>query len=194
MKRKRRTIPRAVTIEMWLFVITLAGTVWLYQAGLIELLVMTSVNMGPHLGALIAGAAFSTFVTTPFAVAGFLGIGGTLDTPVWQIALAGATGATIIDLLLVRWLRSPVALLIIQAVVGHDTTAFQRRMGRTPLLRWLAAACGGFLVAIPLPTDELGVIFFGASGLRAYQIAPLIFVADFVGIYAMVMAGSFLAG
>src|SRR3989344_2395968 len=135
MKRKQGRIPRAVTIEAWLFVVALAGTIWLYQAGFVAELVKMSVDLGPHLGGIIAGAAFSTFVTTPFAVAGFLGIGSTLTVPIWQIALAGALGATVIDLLLVKGIRSPLALLIVGAITGSDIEAFQRRIRKWPAFR-----------------------------------------------------------
>jgi hypothetical protein len=194
MKHKRNEITRALTIEAWLFVAVGIGSVWLYQSDLINGFLAWSAEHGPLPGALAAGVAFSTFVTTPFAIATFAGIGSSITMPIWQIALVGALGATLADLFIVRWTRSPISLFLVRAIVGHDAEAFKKRVKKWPGYRWVAALVGGFLVGIPLPTDEVGLVFFSASGLRLYQITPLIFVADFVGVYALVAAAGFLAG
>ena len=193
-RRKKPVTSRAITIEAWCFIIALVAAVWLYQAGVIAELILWVSSLGPLIGSLVAGAAFSTFVTTPFALAGFIEMGSAHVVPVWQIALSGALGATIMDLLLVKGIRSPIATLIVQAVVGHDTEAFKSRIKRNPVLRWCAGIFGGFLMAIPLPTDELGVVFFGASGLRTFQMVPVIFAADFLGVYAVVSAARVIIG
>lgn len=187
MKRKRlRSVPRTVTVEAWLFVIMLGATIWLYQSGAIAALTAWAIELGPLIGGFFAGAAFSTFVTTPFALAGFLELGRALTIPLWQVALGGAIGATIADLLLVKSIRSPLALLLVRAVVGHDTSILKSKVRKKPAFRWYAGLLGALLIAIPLPTDELGVIFLGASGLNAKQMTPIIFLADFVGIYAII--------
>ena len=193
-RKRHNPISRALTIEAWLFVAVAIGSIWLYQSDYIGQLLAWSIEHGPLPGALAAGVAFSTFVTTPFAVASFAGIGSNLTVPVWQIALVGALGAALADLFIVRWTRSPISLFLVRAIVGHDPEAFKKRVQRWPSYRWLTALVGGLLVGIPLPTDEVGLVFFGASGLRMYQIMPLIFVADFAGVYALVMTASVLAG
>jgi hypothetical protein len=182
------SISRAVTIEAWLVVAVMALTVWLFQNGYLAELVQKVSEFGPVPASLLAGAAYSTFVTTPLAVGGFITLGELPAVPIWQMALAGALGATIVDLALVKGVRSPLALLVVRAVIGRDSNALKRRVKRWPVLRWVTAITGGILVAVPLPTDELGVVFFSASGLRMIQMIPLIFVADFVGVYSIVSA------
>lgn len=194
MSRRKSAIPREVTVEMWLFLIALLSAVWFYQAGIIAELLGWISALGPLLGGFFAGAAFSTFITTPFAIAGFVQMGAFHTLPIWQIALMGSIGATMVDLLLVKGIRSPLASLIVRAAVGHDVEAFKSKMRKKPFLRWGAAVFGGFLMAIPLPTDELGVVFFGASGLRAIHIIPIIAVANFCGVYAIVTASQSFVG
>ena len=193
-RRGGRVTSRAVTIEAWIFIAVLVASVWAYQAGLIAELTAWVSALGPLVGGLIAGGAYSTFVTTPFSVAELIQMGSDHAFPIWQIALSGALGATIVDLLLVRGVRSPLALLLVRAVVGHDTELFKSKIKRKPMLRWCAALFGGFLMAAPLPTDELGVVFFGASGLSAVQMIPIIFISDFTGIYAVLSAARAFSG
>ena len=191
---KRRTIPRAITAEAWLFTAMFVAAVWVYQSGIIAGIVSWTSSLGPLVGGLAAGAAFSTFITTPFAIAGFVEMGMRHVMPIWQIALGGAVGAAIVDIMLVKGIRSPLALLLVRAVIGHETETFKSRVRRKPASRWYAGLFGAFLIAIPLPTDELGVVFLGASGLNTLQMVPIILAADFTGIYAIVSAARALAG
>lgn len=194
MARKARNakISRSVTVEAWLVVGVIILTVWLFQSGMLARGIEFLAGLGPVPASLIAGAAYSTFLTTPLAVGSFVTM-GEMHLPIWQIAAIGALGATIVDLLLMKGAGSPLALLIVRTVTGRSSARFRARLKRVPGLRWIAAILGGVLVAAPLPTDELGVVFFSASGLRAFQILPLIFVADFIGVYAIVSAASFFS-
>ena len=193
-RMNKRNIPRAITIEAWLFVVMFSAAVWVYQTGFIHDTVLWLSSFGPLIGGLAAGAAYSTFLTTPFAIAGFFEMSSSYAIPVWQIALSGAVGATIVDLLLVKGIRSPLALFFVRAVAGHDVELFKSRLRRKPVTRWYAGLMGAVLIAIPLPTDELGVVFLGASGLRTLQMIPIILAADFVGIYAIISAARAFIG
>lgn len=177
----RGSTPLSVTLEAWLLVLVIAVTWWLLNTGIAADFTRQAIEYGP-IAALLIGAFYSVFVTTPIAVAGFFEI-STSTIPLWQIAAAGALGATLVDLLLLRWVRSPLAALLVHAVVGHDIKAFHRRRS---LPRWAWAMFGAVLISIPLPTDELGVVFMGASHLRTLHMVPIIYVADFIGIYAFI--------
>src|SRR3989344_3328568 len=193
-RMNKLNIPHAITIEAWLFVAMFSAAVWVYQSVLIVEVVRWTSSFGPLAAGIAAGAAFSTFVTTPFAIAGFIEMGSGYAIPLWQIAFSGAIGAAIVDLILVKGIRSPLALLLVHAVVGHDTELFKSKIRRRPVARWYAGLFGAVLIAIPLPTDELGVVFLGASGLSTLQMVPIIFVADFIGIYAIVSAAQAFIG
>lgn len=155
-------------------------TVWAIQSGAITSLMESTAEYG-ILSAFVSGLMYSTFVTIAFSVAGFLALADTA-IPLWQMAVAGAIGATIADLLLVREVRSPLALVLVRAVFGTNVHVFRGKRGP---MRWIAALFGAALIAAPTPTDELGVVLLGASHLNSYQLVPIVFIADFVGIYVL---------
>jgi hypothetical protein len=104
-----------------------------------------------------------------------------------QIAFLGALGATLIDLVLVKGVRSPLMDSILHAAFGDRLYLFAKRLSRGKL-RVISALLGCLLIAIPIPTDEIGVTFLGMSHLGAWRVAPLIFAADFVGIFLLASA------
>ncbi|HEY4522304.1 MAG TPA: hypothetical protein VJH91_01555 [Candidatus Paceibacterota bacterium] len=170
-------LTHAATIEAWIVVFVVALTIWLLKSGILSTALESASDFGV-LSGFVAGLLYSTFVTTPLAIGGFIALSETM--PIWQIAVFGALGATIMDLILMREIRSPLSQLLVRAAIGHEVHAFRKATG---FMRWVLAIFGGLLIAIPLPTDELGIIFLGASHLRALQLVPVIFVADLVGIY-----------
>src|SRR3989344_1208134 len=117
-------LTHAATIEAWIVVFVVALTIWLLKSGILSTALESASDFGV-LSGIVAGLFYSTFVTTPLAIGGFIAIAGTV--PTWQIALAGALGATIVDLALVRGIRSPLAILLVRAIVGHDVRAFRAK-------------------------------------------------------------------
>jgi hypothetical protein len=174
----------AATVEAWLVVAAAGGTIWMLQSGTLAYVMDSSTALGP-LAAFVAGLMYSTFVTTPLAIGSFYELAQT--APAVQIAALGALGATIIDLVLVKGIRSPLMDAILHAAFGNKLYAFARRLSRGRL-RILSVLLGSALIAIPLPTDEVGVTFLGMSHMRAWKLAPFVFAADFVGIYLLVSA------
>ena len=183
--RKRVRIPRAVVAEAWFFVVAAAGALYLFKTGIVTELIMRVAASEPLLAGAIVGTTYSTFVTTPFAVASLAAMGSTLAIPIWQIAVVGAVGATVSDVVLAKFLRSPLSLYIVSRVLGSRGASFKERLKKVPVVRWCVVALGSFLVAIPVPTDELGIALFDASGLRFIHMLPLFFVANFIAIYAI---------
>ena len=173
----KERIRRAATIEAWVVLAVIVATIWFLQSNVLADLVEKGSGLGP-LSGFLTGLLYSTFVTTPLAIGGFIVLADTM--PTWQIAMTGALGATVVDLALTRGIRSPLSVLLVQAVVGHDIHMFRRMRGP---LRWGAGLFGALLIAIPLPTDELGVVFLGASHLQPLRLMALIFLADLIGIY-----------
>ena len=186
---RRGRIPLSITAEAWLVVAAVAAAVWMLRSGALASIIAWTSDWS-LLSSLVVGSLYSTFITTPLAIGGFIELSKTI--PIWQIALTGGLGATIVDILLVDSLRSPLAMFLVRAVAGRDVQSFGRRIARGKL-RWMTALLGAFLIAIPLPTDELGVVLFGISHLRPLQLVPLIFAADFVGIYAIALAAQYFS-
>ena len=178
-------MPQAVVVEAWVFIAAVAVAVYLIQAGTMTDVISWALGSGSLFAGVIAGSLYSTFVTTPLAVAALIGLGNALQIPLWQVAIVGAIGATISDLALARFLRSPLSLYVVERVLGHYEDAFQRGIRRSMFIRWGVVALGGLLVSLPVPTDELGIALFDASGLRLTQMVPIFLVANFIAIFTI---------
>lgn len=185
MAAKKGRVSRTATIEAWGVLVLILCTWWLLTTGKLEHLLEVSSEM-KLLAALIAGLLYSVFVTVPLAVGAFLSLAHTL--PAWQIALWGGLGSGAMDLLLAEGVRSPLMNSILTAVFGERNMNILSKRSPRGFMRYLYALFGAFLIAIPLPTDEEGVAFMGASNLRTWQLWVLTFAADFIGIYLLVSA------
>jgi hypothetical protein len=186
-----KTTPLAVTLEAWAFVGILCFAVWLYRSGLFVEWLHWSAETAPILGGFFAGAAYSTFATLPLATVALLSLGGTTTVSPLAIALYAALGAMLVDLTIIKGLRSPLALFLVSSVLGRDSAFLKNRVMRSFSARIGALVVGCVLVAVPLPTDEVGLMFIGASGFPGIVIAPLIFLADYVGILSLLLAGQY---
>lgn len=184
MARRTSNNSFAATVEAWLVVAAAGGTIWLLQSGTLANIMDASSALGPF-ASFVAGLMYSTFITTPIAIGSFYELAQTASAH--QVAVLGALGAMIVDLVLVKGIRSPLMDSILHAAFGDKLYAFARRLSRGRL-KALSVMIGCVLVAIPLPTDEIGITFLGVSHLSAWKTAPLIFAADFVGIYLLVSA------
>ncbi|RJR12638.1 hypothetical protein C4585_03430 [Candidatus Parcubacteria bacterium] len=194
MRGRKPAIPHEVTIEAWFFLVAAIGAIALHQFGIITVFFDWIATHGPLVSSLVAGLAYSTFITIPLSLAGFIEMGTHSTTPVWQIALVGGVGAAITDLLLMKGFRSPLAALIVRGVTGSNEESFKTKMRRNPFLRYLAVALGGICMAAPLPTDELGVVFLSVSRFHPITLFPIIYLANTAGIYAVVSAARVLSG
>lgn len=194
MRGRKPVIPREVTIEAWCFLVAGVVAVFLYDLGIITEIFAWISSHGPLISSLVAGLAYSTFITIPLALAGFVEMGTHSTMPVWQIAFTGGIGAAMTDLLLLKGFRSPLASIIVRTVTGGDEESFKSRMRRHPILRWLAATLGMLCMAAPLPTDELGVVFLSVSRLSPIVLLPIIYLANTAGIFAVVSAARALGG
>ncbi len=174
----------AATVEAWLVVAAAGLTVWLLQSDTLSTIMDASTAFGPLAG-FVAGLMYSTFITTPIAIGSFYELAH--QSSALQIAFLGALGATLVDIVLVKGVRSPLMDSILRAAFGDKLYLFARRLSKGKL-RIVSALLGCFLIAIPVPTDEVGVTFLGMSHLGAWRVAPLIFVADFAGIFFLTSA------
>lgn len=131
------------------------------------------------IGSLIAGLFFtSVFTTAPAIVT--LGELIRLNS-ILPVALFGALGAVIGDLIIFRFVRDRFSEHVMELVRHRHMS---KRMGvlfRRRLFRWLSFFVGGLIIASPLP-DELGIGLFGFSKMKTIWFIPLSFVFNFLGI------------
>ena len=168
--------------EAWAALGTIVLTVWLVREGHIAVLIESVSDYGA-LAAFLPGLLYSTFATTPIAVGGFLEM--TTLAPTWQIALLGAAGATLADIGMIHGLRSPLMSELMRAVLGPDFMVHLKRFASGRVSQYAAMTIAWFLIAIPVPTDEVAMTLLGRSKLQGWRLVPFFYIADFVGVFVL---------
>jgi len=170
------TEKRAHFIFDILFVaVSVVAAVWLAKSGILERN-LTGRNF--LLQSFIAGLFFTSAFTTAPAIAA-LGIIAKASESVLQVALIGALGALIGDLIIFRFIRDRLSEDI-YFVLGKEGKKV-RHLFHIRLFRWLTFLFGGLIIASPLP-DELGLALMGLSRTRASLLIPTSFIFNFTGI------------
>lgn len=133
------------------------------------------------IGACIAGFFFVSAFTVAFATIAIGAIALTL--PPLQIALWGAVGAALGDILIFTFIRDRVATDLKGAIKKRDYRA-ALSFFHTGLMHWLAPILGAICIATPVP-DEIGLALMGLSRMRTIYLIPIAFVMNFMGIWAI---------
>jgi len=141
--------------------------------------VLASTKGFQFLGSFIAGLFFTSIFTTAPAIA-TLGEIARFNS-ILPVALAGAMGAVVGDLLIFRFIRDRFSEHLLE-LFGHQHTGKRiRALFRLRLFRWVSLFVGGLIIASPLP-DELGISLFGFSKAKTSWFVPLSFTFNFIGI------------
>lgn len=153
----------------------------LYKTGVItKFLDLT--NFFVPLSAFIAGVFFTfVFTVVPAGVA-FANIGQ--SEPVVLIAFFGALGAMLMDLALLRFVKSGLAV----DVSGLARTTFHHhllKLSHFAFLKWFAFISAMFMLATPLP-DEPGLFLLGISKIKSKFLPLIFFAVHFTSIYILV--------
>ena len=152
--------------------------------------ILTRTQETKLIGSLIAGFFFtSAFTIAPAAVA-LAEISQT--TSLFAVALWGAFGAVLGDLLLFLFIRDSVSDDIRYALRGPKYKKIFH-IFRLHRLRWLMPILGGLIIASPLP-DELGLAVMGFSRMRAAILIPISFVMNFIGVVIVGLVARSLLG
>jgi hypothetical protein len=150
----------------------------LVQSDMLGKLLVSVQNFG-WLGSFIAGFFFTSVFTTAPAIVMLGEIART--HAVVPVAILGAVGAVIGDLIIFRFIRDTFSEHLL-ALAGHRNLGKRlRALLRMRLFRWMSFFVGGLIIASPLP-DELGISLFGFSKLRTSWFIPLSFLFNFAGI------------
>lgn len=177
------SLARRLSLDLAIIIASLSVALWLARFGVFNQTLVAAQSWGLF-GCFFAGLFFtSVFTVGPASVALAL-LGETL--PPFQVALWGALGSAIGDMVLFFFLRGRIGKDIAEVVTPadyHQTTSFFR-LG---FVRVLSPVLGALIIASPLP-DELGLALMGLSKTRAVVVAPLAFVMNFIGILALVAA------
>lgn len=100
------------------------------------------------------------------------------------IALCGALGAMVGDILILSFLKDHVAQDVKHYISFPRKERFRRIM-KHRFTRVVLALLGAIVIASPLP-DELGLAMMGLTRMSMVVLAPIAFVMNFVGVYGIV--------
>ena len=139
---------------------------------------------GGLLSLFIAGAAYTTSITTPAATAAIFYLGKVFN-PI-LIAAIGAFGALCTDYLIFRLIRKRF---------GQSAHYFAEKLKLKSKfkkeLNFFAPILAAFIIASPLP-DELGVAGLSATNVKRNMFFIYSYVGNFVGILIISHLGSIL--
>lgn len=172
---------RKLLLKTGLFALSLSIAWWIIKVGFIHELV-DKILPFQFLAEFIAGMLYTSFLTSPIALAMFLVIADS-NNPI-IIALIGGLGGALADFMIVKFLRSNSKDL--------DEVSRQLQLKKIYLLLkpfnvdFLIPVIGAMIVASPLP-DEIGLLMLGASKLKYRELLILTFILDTAGILLIVV-------
>lgn len=170
-----------------LFIVTasILVAIFLVNIGVIESFIEATESY-KILAAFLAGAFFTSVFTVAPAGVALVAIGNSF--PPILVAFFGAIGATLLDLLIIAFVRKDIA----QDLDGLKKVTFKHHLIKAfhfGFMKWVAFIIGLFLVATPLP-DEPGLILIGLSKINPKFLPLIFFVSHFLGIFALVSIAS----
>jgi hypothetical protein len=139
-------------------------------------------------GAFIAGALYTFSFTS--SIGALLLVALVPYYPAGVIAVIGGIGALAADVFIFNFIRHNLD----KEVERVSRSALVCRVGAKGLFctRWFRALLGFLVIASPLP-DELGAALLSAAKMKSGDFTLIAFIADILGIYALVSAFSFLS-
>lgn len=175
-----RGVPSEVTLDAWLVVLGLVVAVVLVKTDVVAYLATITADF-TVVSSFIIGLFFTSVLTTTPAIVAISEYSNFVS-PV-LLALVGAAGAVCGDLLIFRFVRSPLAHYFVRLASHSKLRTIGRMLDRGPLW-WVVPALGALVIASPLP-DELGLLMMGLSHIRLVQFIGLSFVMNAIGIFVI---------
>lgn len=177
-----RGVPGEVTLDAWLVVVGIVLAVVLARSGIVGYLASITADF-TVVSSFIIGLFFTSVLTTTPAIIAIVEF--SYFVPPLLLAIVGGAGAVCGDLLIFRFVRSPLANYFVRLATHSRLRALGRALDRSPLW-WLVPALGALVIASPLP-DELGLLMMGLSHIRMPQFIMLSFAMNALGIFAIAM-------
>ena len=183
----KNAISLEVTHEAWLVVGSLIVSLFLLKTDAIAYITIFAADFTSAIS-FVLGMFFTSVLTTTPAIVAFVELSSYV--PAWKLALIGGAGAVCGDLLIFRFVRSPLAAYIVRTASHPWMVRFGRILARGPFW-WLIPALGALIIASPLP-DELGLIMMGLSHIRTATFIALSYTMNAAGIFAIATAAQAL--
>ncbi|MCR4334297.1 MAG: hypothetical protein NUV47_01025 [Patescibacteria group bacterium] len=163
--------------DFYILILSIVCTVILVKTGALNMVAYSTTNLG-ILGIVIVGIFFtSIFTITPAGVVlGYL----VQSESLLQVAVFGAIGAVIGDVLIYLYLKDTLASDILYLMKKNKNKVL-RHFFHLRIWRWLTPLLGAIIIASPLP-DELGLAMMGISKMRTILLIPISFTFNVIAI------------
>lgn len=173
----------------FIFILSLSIAWWLIRSAVFHSLLATILPIG-FLADFIAGLFYTSFLTSPIAVAMLFVAAESGGNPIVTAILAGF-GAMLGDLLIVKLFRKKLASDV--NFVTHELR-LQRvtRLLQILKLEFVVPLFGAIIIASPFP-DEIGLMMLGASKLKYQEIMVLTYILNTAGILMLLLPISVVA-
>lgn len=164
--------------DMLIIALSMYVAVVLVKTGVLSNILTSTLEL-EFVGSFIAGLFFTSIFTTAPAIV-TLGEMARINSIV-PVAIFGALGAVVGDLIIFRFVRDKFSEHVFELVSHRSMWKRMKTLFRLKLFRCASFFVGGLIIASPLP-DELGISLLGFSKIKTSWFVPLSFVFNFIGI------------
>jgi hypothetical protein len=164
--------------DLLLIAISVGAALFLLQTGFF-VQILGEAKESQLFGSFVAGLFFTSIFTTAPAIVALGEL--TQLQGILPVALVGALGSVIGDLILFRFIRDRFSEHLFELVGHRNARRKIKAFFHLRLFRWLSLFIGGLIIASPLP-DELGISLLGFSKIRSSWFIPLSYAFNFLGI------------
>jgi len=141
--------------------------------------ILTATKELEIIGSFVAGLFFTSAFTTAPAIVTLAEIAQV--NSIWIVAIYGALGAAISDLIIFKFLKDRFSKHLIELIEKKEGKKRIKHLLNLKNFKWLTFLIGGLIIASPLP-DELGIALLGFSKIKQPLFIAFSFVANFIGI------------
>lgn len=167
--------------DLSIVVLSIAVAVILAKTGALKSF-LTSTQEWEIIGSFLAGIFFvSIFTVAPAAV---VLVEIAQANSILLVAIFGALGALVGDLIIFRFLRDSFSKRLLDLITGQNKNKFVGFLKSLKFLRWLWPIIGALIIISPFP-DEIGLLIMGISKVKTHEFAILAFILNFIGIFIM---------
>lgn len=157
---------------------SLIVTIVLEKGGAFNFLVSSNPDSN-LLSAFVAGLFFTSFLTTAPAIIA-LGHIANASSSIFSVALVGAVGAVIGDLIIFSIVKNKISTNV-EDIIRHSKYKRFLKLMKNKVFRFVTPVIGALIIASPLP-DELGLSMLGFSKISINTFVPISYVMNALGI------------
>ena len=181
-KTDPREIKHHFVKNILILIISVTAAIILAKSGVLEGILFQSQSI-KIIGNFLAGLFFTSVITIGPATIAIAELAQ--HNSIFPIAIIGAVGAVIGDLVMFRFVKNNITDDFI-ALFERPKIHRLVHLLRLEMFRWLLPVIGALIIASPLP-DEIGLAMMGISKMRLSVFIPISFVMNFIGILIVVL-------